>query len=199
MKIEEAQISLGRDVKRIGSQAMDIQRLAVARRADHLMGEIAMFVSEASAYLGGAYSDLAALDTESSNNGSEDGDHLEDSREHRPEQAKIPLPSTLGQARCKLLGAEGLLRQELRLRTGQANDALHEVCIALANKAMLFWTNVCHASSHTTTSQAWGWVNAVDAVLSKHAAIYRRCRRAMVNLSADEDVLTRYQLLKMRI
>jgi hypothetical protein len=61
---------------------MDIQRLAVACRADHLMGEIAMFVSEASAYLGGAYSDLAASDMESSDNGSEDGDHSEDSREH---------------------------------------------------------------------------------------------------------------------
>jgi hypothetical protein len=82
MKIQEAQISLGRDVKRIGSRATDIQRLAVARRADRLMGEIATFVLEALAYLGGAYSDLATSDTESSDNGSEDGDHLEDSREH---------------------------------------------------------------------------------------------------------------------
>jgi hypothetical protein len=95
-----------------------------------------------------------------------------------------------------LLGAEGLLWQELRLHTGQANDAFHEVRIALANKAMLFRTDVHHASSYATTSRAWERVNAVDAVLSKHAAIYRRCRRAMVNLGVDEDVLTRYQLLK---
>jgi hypothetical protein len=53
MKIQEAQASLGRDVKKMGSRSTDIQRLAVAHRADRLMGKIATFVSEASAYLEG--------------------------------------------------------------------------------------------------------------------------------------------------
>ncbi|KIK72611.1 hypothetical protein PAXRUDRAFT_180339, partial [Paxillus rubicundulus Ve08.2h10] len=58
---------------------------------------------------------------------------------------------------------EWLAEQEMQLRTGQANDALRELCLALADKVMLFCTNVRHSSSQTTTSRAWGQVMAVGA------------------------------------
>ena len=37
---------------------------------------------------------------------------------------------------------ERLMEQELRLWTGQANDTLHEIRLALADKAVLFRTDV---------------------------------------------------------
>lgn len=196
MKIEESQISLTSDIKKIGRHATDIQRLAIARRADKLTTDISAFISEGSAYLAADPSDETSSDSSDEEYYAEDENIMDDVGAQRPDRAKLPLPSTLGEAKCKLLGLHGLQEQELRLRAGQANDTLHEIRLALANKAVLFRTDVRHASSHATSSRAWGKVNAVEAAVSRYAAVYRRCRKAMVALGADETILNRYQLLK---
>ena len=61
---------------------------------------------------------------------------------------------------------------------------------------MLFRTDVRHTSSHAKTTRAWGKVTSVDALLHRHAAIYWRCQKAMINLGADEAMLARYQPLR---
>ncbi|KAF8833312.1 hypothetical protein BDN67DRAFT_864986, partial [Paxillus ammoniavirescens] len=107
----------------------------------------------------------------------------------------LKLLSALGLPRCQDDGLEWLAKQEMQLRTGQANDALHELRLALADKAVLFCTNVRHSSSQATTSRAWGRVMAVDATVNKFAKIYRVSRRAMLALGASNDILARYQVL----
>ena len=94
------------------------------------------------------------------------------------------------------IGAHHLIKQELKLHASQANDALHEIWLALVDKAVLFHTNIWHASSHTKTMRAWGKVNAVDALLTRQVTIYRKCQSVMINLSAKDDMLARYQVLK---
>ena len=43
------------------------------------------------------------------------------------EHAILPLPSYIGLPRCGALELNGLVEEELQLRQGQANDALHEI------------------------------------------------------------------------
>ncbi|THH12732.1 hypothetical protein EW146_g7416 [Bondarzewia mesenterica] len=50
----------------------------------------------------------------------------------------IALPSTLQIMKCRELGLEELANQELELRKGQANDALHHMRIIIGHKSFLF-------------------------------------------------------------
>ncbi|KDQ56920.1 hypothetical protein JAAARDRAFT_194867 [Jaapia argillacea MUCL 33604] len=56
------------------------------------------------------------------------------------EQAVLPLPSSMGLDECKRRKIGKLAELELQLRIGQANDALHEIRIALGHKSFLFRT-----------------------------------------------------------
>lgn len=195
IKVEESQIWLARDLKRLGRRPTEFQQLALARRADRLGVEIATFLSEASVYLGNDSSERC--DSDPSDFEDESGaEAWDEGLSGRPDQVNLPLPSYLGDGECRRLGVEGLGRQELQLRCGQANDSLHEIRLALANKAVLFRTEVRHASGHAKTTRAWSKVNALDAILGRHVAVYRRCRKAMINLGADDATLGRYQMLR---
>ena len=107
----------------------------------------------------------------------------------------LPLPSTLGRASCDQYGIVELVDQELLLRTSQANDALHAIYLALADKAILFQCDVHQAESQVTNTQAWRRIKSVNAVLRRYVAIYRKCRGAMVSLGAEAEVLQQYQAL----
>ena len=78
---------------------------------------------------------------------------------------------------------------ELLLQTGQVNDALHAIHLALADKAILFQHDVHQAESQVTNTQAWGRIKSVNAVLRRYVAIYRKCHSAMVSLGAEAEVL----------
>ncbi|KAF8431414.1 hypothetical protein L210DRAFT_3416275 [Boletus edulis BED1] len=197
LKIQEAQIGLGQEMRKIGQRPTDVQWLALARRVDRLSSDILAFVSEASVYLGHDPSDESSSGESDAKDDSIAEEILEDIGSQRPDQARIPIPSSLGLARCKRLGLDRLQDQEIRLRAGQANDALHEIRLSLANKAVLFRTNVRLASSHAQTTRAWDKVHGVDAILNRHAAIYRACRQAMSHLGADNAMLSRYQPLRV--
>ncbi|KAG2063965.1 hypothetical protein BDR04DRAFT_1163108 [Suillus decipiens] len=55
-----------------------------------------------------------------------------------PELTIIPLPLNLGVDQCRLCMADDLILLEMLHCEGQANDALHNLCIHLCNKAILF-------------------------------------------------------------
>jgi hypothetical protein len=59
----------------------------------------------------------------------------------------IPLPSNIGKERCAKWGVADLVLQEISLREGQANDALHAIRVNLADKAVLLCTTVQLAKS----------------------------------------------------
>ncbi|KAF8431530.1 hypothetical protein L210DRAFT_3507864 [Boletus edulis BED1] len=176
LKIQEAQIGLGQEMRKIGWWPTDVQRLALARRVDCLSSDILAFVSEASVYLGHDPSDESSSGESDAEDDSIAEEILEDIGSQCPDQARIPIPSSLGLTRCKRLGLDRLWDQEIRLHAGQANDALHEIRLSLANKAVLFRTNVRLASSHAQTTHAWD--------------------KAMSHLGADDAMLSRYQPLR---
>ncbi|KAG1792281.1 uncharacterized protein HD556DRAFT_1309358 [Suillus plorans] len=95
-----------------------------------------------------------------------------------PEKLVLPMPSILGPERCAELGAAELIQHELALREGQANDALHNIRVHLADKAVIFRTTVRTAKSQAMSTRAWAQVHLVD--------------RALANLGADDQLLERY-------
>ena len=106
-----------------------------------------------------------------------------------------PLPSYIGVDRLQELGLKILVDQELSLRQGQANDCLHEIRLALADKSMIFQQDVRHARNYNLMTQAWGQIASMDLTLNRHASLYCRCRQQMATLGADADILIRYQEL----
>ncbi|KAG1733409.1 uncharacterized protein EDB91DRAFT_1084462 [Suillus paluster] len=78
------------------------------------------------------------------------------------EKVVIPLPSNLGQGRCTELGAADMIHQEHVLREGQANDALHNIRVHLADKAVIFRKTVRTAKSQAKSTRAWAQIHAVD-------------------------------------
>ncbi|KIJ16604.1 hypothetical protein PAXINDRAFT_74872, partial [Paxillus involutus ATCC 200175] len=107
----------------------------------------------------------------------------------------LPLPSSLGRRNCNEHGLAALADLELQLRIGQVNDTLHSIHFTLADKAVLFRTEVRHASNQSANTRAWGKVHQADTVLSRHAQIYKKCRKVMIALEADEILLERYKPL----
>jgi hypothetical protein len=114
----------------------------VAWRADCLAAEISDFLSEASVHLGDWYEDETPSDDSEDEDEDGDDEYLDRPGDQRPDQTKLPLPSMLRRTKCQHLGVESLMEQELRLQTGQANDTLHAMHLALADKAVLFRTDV---------------------------------------------------------
>jgi hypothetical protein len=108
----------------------------------------------------------------------------------------IPLPSSFG-IECRRIPAHRTIaQQEIGLRIGQANDALHQIRIALSHKSFLFRTSVRVSHTQWTKSRAWDGVHSADAMLQRHVHTYRRARASLVRLGADEALLSKYQVLR---
>ncbi|KAG1779894.1 hypothetical protein EV702DRAFT_1043283 [Suillus placidus] len=98
-----------------------------------------------------------------------------------PEKMVLPMLSTLGPAKCAELGAAHLIQHELALQEGQANDALHNIRVHLADKAIIFRTTIRTVKSQVMSPRAWAQVHSVD--------------RALANLGANNELLERYRPL----
>ena len=185
LEIEEVSISFIRDQQPCGNHPMELHQLTLAWRADHLSADIQRFLLGASAFLGDS---MVIVAENGGDNGESEADHAED---EVVESGSIlhaitlilPLPSELGQSTCDKYSIGGLVDQELCLQIGQANDALHVICLALADKAIRFCNDLCSAISQATNTWAWGKLKIVDGILKRHA---------LVSLRADEDTLIKY-------
>jgi len=87
------------------------------------------------------------------------------------------------------------VEQELQLRQGQANDTLHEIQLGLADKAVLFRTEVRHGRNYVGTTRTWKKVADLDAMVKRYATVYHCCRKQMVALEAEPRILDHYKVL----
>lgn len=196
INIEESQITLARDVATLAANPNDNQKLKVAHLRESLQSLIDVFVEEAVKFLGDGFDSTEIL-----NRPNPSVDHHTDDEEgsdndvpysppldaaFRPEVAMIPLPSYLGAARCKALGISSLVEQEVLLREGQANDALHAIRVGLADKAVIFRNTVRSSKTQSGTTRAWNQVNAVSKAVALNAKKYSVCRTQLSKLGADQ-------------
>ena len=181
-------------VKKLGPRPSVSEQLEVNERRERLQKRISSWSRKAAEFLQG--------EEEFEDAPLGDGDEWDDQpaleeisfgAEHpdAPEQAKLPLPSAMTAGRSDLQA-----QQELLLRQGQANDALHAIRIKISYKAGLFRGLVQQSNSQRTKTRAWDEVSAVESSVRHHARIYSRAREAMVSLGAGPEVLARYQVLR---
>ncbi|KAG1844237.1 hypothetical protein F4604DRAFT_1937648 [Suillus subluteus] len=134
--------------------------------------------------------DAAELDSAASSSDDPDWPDNEDRYDtpvkFTPEALVIPLPSNIGIERCAEWGVANLVLQEISLREGQANDALHAIRVNLADKAVLFRTTVRSAKSQAWSTRAWARVHLVDKILHLNVQMYSKCRSQLVHLGADD-------------
>ncbi|KAI6147700.1 hypothetical protein BKA82DRAFT_4014879 [Pisolithus tinctorius] len=125
---------------------------------------------------------IAPLDGDS--NDETDDPFLPDRPGHQ-EVSDVPLPSYIGAQYFHDMGLGSLVEQEIHLRQGQANDALHELRLALVDKAVIFRTDVRKGGNYKMTTRAWGRISNAEAM----------CRKQLIALGAGEDILGKYQEL----
>jgi hypothetical protein len=115
-------------------------------------------------------------------------DSLEDYTEMEAQPAedmRLLMPSALGAAYCHRKGQSSLLDQEIKLREGQANDALEELRLALVEKSLIYRTEVRAAKNHKMVTRAWSGVHRAEATIQKHVRTYRQAHQALKNLDAN--------------
>jgi hypothetical protein len=123
-----------------------------------------------------------------SDEGGEEEDEYEDEEavDQAADKVILLMPSSLGAKQCrKHEKTSNLMLQEIELRKGQANDALENLRMSLANKAMLYRSQIRAAKSQRMETRAWTAVNLATTSINKHVRTYRRAYRALQNLEAD--------------
>ena len=160
LQAEESQIILAMDAWRMQARATETQRLSIARRRDCLNAQLDRLCESMARFLGDDWNDdntdQLSLTAEIDEN---DGEDIFDNSVHlhhpsHPNGLILPLPSYLATEQANNLGLATLADQESMLREGQANDALHELRVALASKAVIFQTDVRHAGTYNMTTRA---------------------------------------------
>ncbi|KAG1721480.1 uncharacterized protein EDB91DRAFT_1256508 [Suillus paluster] len=185
LAMEEAQIALLIEVRRLGKRLTETQKLHIARQWDRLQGQINAFTWSAHSHLRDEFNgdddhwDLDPEILDNLNNDPEDFAKTFDICQNTPELTVIPLPSNFG----------------MSLHEGQANDALHNLRIHLWNKAVLFRTSVRQVKSQALKTRAWSQVTLVEQAMSLNASIYKKTRKQMVKLGPGQLQLLKYQPL----
>lgn len=108
--------------------------------------------------------------------------HSSDSSGIEAEDLPILLPSSLGWEWCVRNNAQSLAENEAKLRSAQANDAIHSMRIALGFKSALFRGQVRPANTQRTKTRAWDAIHSVDATVHHHARNYSMAREAYLKI-----------------
>lgn len=203
-------LTMRRDLKLIGSRDAVEKQIKLEDRRQKLEGRIQVFMQAAQRFVQQDFDVADMIAGHNSYTGNEwdtfdveDADEIGDGAESIMDIEQIsavvdvlPLPSTFGWKRCNSLKIAHVADQELELRYGQANDALHQIRIALGHKSHLFRENVRKAESQRQKLRAFDQVAAVETTVRLQAAIYTLARNAMSALNAPEEMLEKYKPLE---
>ena len=127
-------------------------------------------------------------DGESEDSEDDDLDQLSHPNPNQNESI-LYLPSFFGVELCEKLDRVQVMKVEVELREGQAYDALEELRVALAQKALLFRTKVRNSDNTKEIAKAWTLVNNKSASINKHVATYQSAYQALKKLNGLNDKL----------
>ena len=108
-----------------------------------------------------------------------------------PENVSLPLPSSFGTEACQGI-LKDVARCECRLREGQANDALHDVRVAVARKSFHCRTRVRNnspTSGYSKRLRSYGEIAVIQTSINLSAKIYCTARSAIMVLDPGCDSL----------
>lgn len=112
------------------------------------------------------------------------------------EMKRLILPSSLGLQACEDADLLELVKKELQLLQGQANDCLQGVRSALGEKAFVYRHNLRTADSKVKKTRSWKKLMTVNKRLNLHRWVYSKARQSMIDLGASPALLSIYQPLE---
>ena len=125
-----------------------------------------------------------------------DEDTEEDSNESFPKDLTLWLPSYLGASCLKMAGLKDLIKEELQLYLGQANDSLYKLRTHLGHKSYLYRMNFQSSTSVRTDTRSKQDIQRVALKITRDVRSYHRARESLSHLKASQDILQKYQLIK---
>ena len=103
------------------------------------------------------------------------------------EAIDLRLPSSLGKAELERIGKAELIDHELRLREGQANDALHRLRMTIGMKSVALRTSVRQSKhSQKKKTRAWREVQNLEKTVVEQARVYTMGWNAIKRLSLSD-------------
>lgn len=125
----------------------------------------------------------------------------EGAEEDGPEEGLIEdltlwMPSYVGASCLKEAGLEDLIKEEVQLRIGQANDSLEKLKTHLGHKSILYRMNFRSSTSVRTDTRSKQDIRRVALKITKDVRSYHRARQSLFRLEASQDILQKYQLIK---
>jgi hypothetical protein len=201
------------EIKKLPEKPTDKQQIKVARMRARLWKQVKDFLNAATIFLPTLEEvDLKPFEEEVINTPAEEAVEPEDlvditldedtSYEEDdeaqdssvlPEEVILPLPSNIVSGKLRL-SLESLISVERELRKGQANDALEGLRVGLANKSLIYLTNVNKSTSTKQSTRAWASVRNCQSQILCHAHCYQRARQALLCIGTPEDLVI-YQKL----
>ena len=113
------------------------------------------------------------------------------------EKKAIFLPSTIGHEQCKIMGLQNMVKRELALRQGEANDALEAIRIGIGEKSFRFRKQLRSSKSKVQKTRSWDAIHTVDRKLMQNCSIYKQARHAMTRLGATQAILGHYKRITL--
>lgn len=190
-------------IRKVGKNPTKAQRLEAFKKRDRLKNQIDTFHSHAAAYwLKGISLDKDSTEYESEISDFSDEDNQETiglsfcSDPDDAEKMAICLPSSFGSNTLKLPFMQTFLKQEIKLREGQANDALQGLRLALCRKSVLFQTDLWHQNTKKGKTRSWQEIHQVNRTAQHFVKIYNRARAWLLHLSAPAETMNQFQPLE---
>jgi hypothetical protein len=116
-----------------------------------------------------------------------DDEHGESRKMESLADIALCLPSRW--EKSKKLGKTDLAKQEAQLRQAQANDALEEIRVALAYKALVFRRDVQSSTNNRQTTRAWDNVHGAEDKISQLVKTYQAAYNALKRLHSVPPTL----------
>lgn len=126
----------------------------------------------------------------------EEDQYEEDLTESFSEDLNLLMPSCVGATCLKEVNLEDLVKQELQLRIGQANDSLERLRTHLGHKSILYRMNFRSSTSVRTDTRSKQDIRRVALKITKDVRSYHRARESLCHLEAPQDILQKYQVIK---
>jgi hypothetical protein len=115
-----------------------------------------------------------------------------------PERLLLHLPSHFTAARSNTSHFRSMVKKEIALRVGQANDCLQSIRLGIGNKSFAFRGRMRVSKYKKQKTRTWDTIHALDNGLSHHRRVYNSAIKALKALEADASIMDQFQDIKDR-
>jgi hypothetical protein len=137
------------------------------------------------------------LNDEERDEDAEEDRYEDDQDKSFAEDPTLWMPSNIGASFLNKAGLGDLIKEEVQLRIGQANDSLEKLRTHLGHKAILYRMNFRSSTSVRTDTRSKQDIQRVALKITRDVRSYHRARESLSRLEASREILQNYQPIKL--